>query len=247
MRFGIKKFAIISTVAVVGVTGTTVAVTSMLKPKQVEEEKIVIDNQSEGEKEVEEKGVDESTTEVSDEKVESQEVVTEEKTEEVETVTEQTPTNTTPSSNTSNGSATTNSNSGTTNSTTTSNDTSSSTTNNNTDINNNSDMEIPKVEEPKVDTPVEPQYKTIKLFEKTTYNGFVGYFTDSENIVEVDLIKYGITQDYSEGISLYFTEYRDVESGAYLMFACSGYVMESEFMDFVWEVGPGSVYVKTIK
>ncbi len=121
LSFGIKKLAIISTVAVVGVTGTTVAITSVKKSENavVEEEKILINTQGEEDKEVEEKEVKETT----DEEVVNQEVVTETTPEELEaeTVKEQTTTNATTSNNSSSGNTTTNSNSSTTNKVTTSN------------------------------------------------------------------------------------------------------------------------------
>ena len=221
LSFGIKKLAIISTVAVVGVTGTTVAITSVKKSENavVEEEKIVINSQSDEDKEAEVEKVEEITEEVV-----NQEVVTETTPEETETeaVKEQTTTSATTTNNSSAGNVSTNTS------------------------DNNSNMEKPKEEEPQVDTSTEPEYQSITLYKKTTYNGFEGYFTLSQNIMDVDLVKYGIAES-NDSISLYFTEYVDLDTGIYVRFACHGDVMESKFMDFVWKVGPGSVYVKTTK
>ena len=118
LSFGIKKLAIISTVAVVGVTGTTVAITSVKKSENavVEEEKIVINTQSGEDKETEVEKVEEVTEEVA-----NQEVVTETTPQEpeTETVKQQTTTNATTTNNSSSGNTTTNNNSGTTNNNTT--------------------------------------------------------------------------------------------------------------------------------
>ena len=235
LKFGIKKLVIISTVAVIGVTGTTVAISSVKKSENavVEEEKIVINTQSDEDKETEVKKVEEVTEEVA-----NQEVVTETTPQEpeTETVKQQTSTNATNTNNSSIGSDFSN----------TDNNQNHNTDVNNNVSNNNSNMENPKVEEPKVETPTEPNYKTITLDVVTTYYEFTGYFTLDMEVTHHDLVSKGLAENNNR-LTCFITEYIDVDTNKIVYFVCNQVGFSSaRFFDYVDEVGRGVVPVKTI-
>ena len=76
---------------------------------------------------------------------------------------------------------------------------------------------------------------SITLNQTTTYHGIKGYFTKDKNIMNVDLVKYGIAEDNNKAI-LFFTEYYDKDTNEKILFACYN-VPEAKFMGYVNKAG----------
>lgn len=84
--------------------------------------------------------------------------------------------------------------------------------------------------------------KTIELNKATTYNGFKGYFTLDDNVLNVDLVKYGVTTDETDKGALFCSEYYDITTGNVIYYACSEYTSDSDFMEPI-DYGPGRASV----
>ena len=78
------------------------------------------------------------------------------------------------------------------------------------------------------------EIKQIRLNEKTTHHGFIGYYTKDTNIVHVDKGILGVNEN--DSVSLYFIEYYDVKTNESVLFACP-YVQEVVFMEYVDKAG----------
>lgn len=78
------------------------------------------------------------------------------------------------------------------------------------------------------------EMKQIRLNEKTTHHGFVGYYTKDTNILHVDKGILGLNEN--DSVSLYFIEYYDEKTKESILFACP-YVQEVEFMRYVDNAG----------
>lgn len=87
-------------------------------------------------------------------------------------------------------------------------------------------------------TTTAPQYKTIELYKKTTYRGYVGYFyrVDDGNGKRLDIL--GLPEDYDVGyIGGAITEYYDVNDGVYIYFALDAPNFED--LDLANSIPPG--------
>jgi len=87
-------------------------------------------------------------------------------------------------------------------------------------------------------TTTAPQYKTIELYKKTTYRGYVGYFyrVDDGNGKRLDIL--GLPEDYDVGyIGGAITEYYDANDGVYIYFALDAPNFED--LDLANSIPPG--------
>ena len=86
-------------------------------------------------------------------------------------------------------------------------------------------------------------YKTVTLNKKTTYYGYVGYFTLNGYVDDVDLPFYNLGTE-SNPKALYSTEYYCIEFDKPIYFACDkSKVKQQDFMKYVNQVGQGKTRV----
>lgn len=100
--------------------------------------------------------------------------------------------------------------------------------NSNTNSNTNSKVEAPVVpstpvvEEPTTpsthETPSEPQYKTLKLHEKTTYNGVEGCFALESEVWDLDLVSIGLSDSNDVARRNFRSEYYNVDTNETIVF-----------------------------
>lgn len=116
--------------------------------------------------------------------------------------------------------------------------------------NTNSEVKTPNnttETKPAEEKPSEPSYKTITLNVVTTYYGFPGYFTTNNNIMDVDLGKYGLDNGNSAK-GIYPSEYYDVDTGNPIWFACDCNVVPAvDIMDYINDAGRCANPIKVIK
>lgn len=91
----------------------------------------------------------------------------------------------------------------------------------------------------------ENKVKILELNKATTYNGFKGYFTLSNDLNEIDLVGSGVTTDETDRGHLFITEYYDIDTGDPIYFATTSDIYAIDFMEPI-DYGPGrcSVSVK---
>lgn len=113
----------------------------------------------------------------------------------------------------------------------------------NTNTNTDSKVETPVtpsapvIEEPTTPstptTPSEPQYKTLKLHEKTTYNGVEGCFALESEVYTLDLVSIGVTNNSDER-SYFWTEYYNVDTNEAIIFmGAFGILGDGELADIM--------------
>ena len=93
-----------------------------------------------------------------------------------------------------------------------------------------------------VTTTTKDPYQTIQLYVKTTYHGYIGYFTKDNSLSSFDPTILGLDENYSY-ISGYITEYYDIADDENIYFAVDTNVVKYPIFSSIIDNGEGRFMV----